>query len=136
MNSQTTQTMPPLPRQGFGIFARALSSWVKNRTKCSNIFHMPSCVRATLLTDTGTLRLSEYSFTLRSMVNPYFCYVLSFATALALYPLGWSDLYPPLSLSLIVFLLGTMVLHIVAGSAFARHRLASFRALPEPLLKS
>ena len=70
------------------------------------------------------------------MANPYFCYVLSFAIALALYPLGWSDLYPPLSFSLMFFLSGTMVLHVIAGSTFARRRLATFRTLPGPSLKT
>jgi hypothetical protein len=69
------------------------------------------------------------------MVNPYFCYVLSFAVALLLYPLGWSDLYPPLSLSLLIFLLSTIVLHTLAGLKFARDGVAAFRSLPEPALK-
>lgn len=49
------------------------------------------------------------------MVNPYFCYAIAFAIALVMYPLGWSDLYPPLSFSLLIFLILTILLHALAG---------------------
>lgn len=51
------------------------------------------------------------------MVNPYFCYSIAFAIALAMYPLGWSELYPPLSFSLLNFLILSVLLHILAGIA-------------------
>ena len=56
------------------------------------------------------------------MANPYFCYVVAYAVALLLYPLGWSTLYPPLSLSLLIFIVSTIGLHIVAGVIFPRYR--------------
>ena len=55
------------------------------------------------------------------MVNPYFCYVVAFSLALALYPLGWSTLYPPLSLPVLIFIISTIVLHIVAGIIFRKY---------------
>jgi hypothetical protein len=63
------------------------------------------------------------------MINPYFCYCLSFAIALALYPLGWSELYPPLSLTLAGFLLLTIVFHLIVGWWFSRKGFVSFKAL-------
>ncbi len=61
------------------------------------------------------------------MTNPYFCYATAFAVALAMYPLGWSALYPRLSAALIIFLAVTIVLHILGGIIFARKGLAKFR---------
>lgn len=69
------------------------------------------------------------------MANPYISYALSFAIALLLYPLGWSDLYPALSFSLVIFLLTTILLHAFAGFTFARSGVATFRSLPQPSFK-
>lgn len=43
------------------------------------------------------------------MVNPYSCYILGFAFALAVYQLGWSEVYPPLSIFLLIFLITTII---------------------------
>ncbi len=48
-------------------------------------------------------------------MNPYLSYILSFSVAMLLYSLGWSTLYPTLSLGLALFLLATIVAHAVAG---------------------
>ena len=45
------------------------------------------------------------------MINPYFCYAFSFIAAIVTYLLGWSDLYPELSWSLLAFLLVTIGFH-------------------------
>lgn len=44
--------------------------------------------------------------------DPHNCYVISFGTALAVYVLGWSSLYPDLQPALIVFLIATFVMHL------------------------
>jgi hypothetical protein len=43
------------------------------------------------------------------LTNPFVVYVLSFAATLLLYQLGWSELYPNISLSLAVFFLSTFL---------------------------
>jgi len=47
------------------------------------------------------------------MINPYLCYVLGFVVSLLAYQLGWSEIYPSLSSSLLIFLSVTMVAHTV-----------------------
>jgi len=47
------------------------------------------------------------------MINPYTCYILGFAASLAVYQLGWSEIYPELSLSLIGFLIATLLAHFI-----------------------
>jgi hypothetical protein len=49
------------------------------------------------------------------MINPYSCYALSFSISLLAYELGWSQLYPPLTRSLIAFVGLTIVLHLILG---------------------
>ncbi len=51
------------------------------------------------------------------MINPHSSYVLSFTVAMLAYALGWSDLFPPLSVQLLLFLLLTIILHM----AFSYH---------------
>jgi hypothetical protein len=46
------------------------------------------------------------------MINPHTCYILGFVVSLAVYQLGWSEVYPKLSLTLIVFLLVSILAHI------------------------
>lgn len=53
------------------------------------------------------------SFFARSLSNPYATYALGFGVALAVYSLGYSDLYPPLQQSLIWFILLTCAVSLV-----------------------
>lgn len=69
------------------------------------------------------------------MINPYFCYALAFAVSLVLYPLGWSDLYPPLSMPVVFFFGSTIGLHLVLGIYFARRKMVIFRKLHVPAWK-
>jgi hypothetical protein len=49
--------------------------------------------------------------------NPYLCYVVAFGVALGVYLLGWSDLYPPIGVSMLLFLIATF-----AGFLFAAYK--------------
>jgi hypothetical protein len=44
-----------------------------------------------------------------SMIKPYYTYILIFTAAVSIYKLQWSELYPDLSLELILFLLTTFL---------------------------
>jgi hypothetical protein len=63
------------------------------------------------------------------MINPYYCYALSFLFALMLYPLRWSLLYPSLSFALAAFLVITILFHIAIGLWFQKKRFVRFNAL-------
>lgn len=65
------------------------------------------------------------------MISPYICYTVSFASVMLVYLLGWSDLYPKLSISLLVFLLITFIVHI--GCHFLLKPIA-FRKLERQIL--
>lgn len=52
------------------------------------------------------------------ILNPFFYYALSFFIALSLYSLNWSDLYPELSFSLVIFLLLTMFISVFVGISY------------------
>ncbi|HMI64583.1 MAG TPA: hypothetical protein VK517_00995, partial [Cyclobacteriaceae bacterium] len=49
------------------------------------------------------------------MINPFFCYLFSFIVAVLVYSLGWSELYPRLSLALLAFLFITFIVHFIIG---------------------
>ena len=63
------------------------------------------------------------------MISPFICYTLSFFVVMLVYLLGWSELYPKLSWSLIFFLVGTLVVHIVCHWITVRKNFISFRKL-------
>lgn len=54
------------------------------------------------------------------MINPYLCYAFSFVVAIVTYLLGWSDLYPELSLPLLAFLVITICFHVYLGTRILR----------------
>lgn len=64
------------------------------------------------------------------MVNPYFCYSISFLIAFLVYLLGWSDLYPRLSTPLLIFLISTLVLFTFVGYRVTKRLRITFRSLP------
>lgn len=47
--------------------------------------------------------------------NPFFLYVISFLLVFIIYSLGWSNMYPKLSLTLIVFFISTFIIAILLG---------------------
>ncbi len=64
------------------------------------------------------------------MVNPYFCYGIAFSTALLMYLMGWSELYPALSVALLSFLILSIIVHLVLGVRFRLKGFANFSKLP------
>lgn len=54
------------------------------------------------------------------ILNPYYCYIISFGLALLIYSWEWSEIYPALSLSVTVFLIITFVLAFVVGRLVGR----------------
>ena len=63
------------------------------------------------------------------MINPYFCYALSFSIAVVMYALGWSDLYPSLSRSLLSFLIITVLINVLASLQFRAKSMIVFRKI-------
>lgn len=54
------------------------------------------------------------------MFNPNYIYCIVFLFVLGLYQLGWSELYPPLSNSILVFLLATVVVNLFFGLVLSK----------------
>lgn len=46
------------------------------------------------------------------MISPHLCYASAFSVALVMYSFGWSDLYPRLSISLLIFLVVTIAIAV------------------------
>src|SRR6266850_6861088 len=63
------------------------------------------------------------------MINPFFCYLFSFIVAVLIYSLGWSELYPTLSLTLLGFLFTTFIFHFIAGRRIQNSRAILFKPL-------
>lgn len=63
------------------------------------------------------------------MINPYYIHVISFVLVLFAYLFRWSDLYPELSLSLIIFLLCTIIIALIIGTAFVKDKVIVFENL-------
>lgn len=63
--------------------------------------------------------------------DPHVCYAVSFALAVMVYMLGWSELYPTLTLSLLLFLVATLATHGLL-SFFVRRRINANFPSPEP----
>jgi hypothetical protein len=60
------------------------------------------------------------------MVNPYILYCVGFFIAIILYALGWSDAYPPLSLSLSVFIGCTLIIHFALSQWWIKKKTITF----------
>jgi hypothetical protein len=63
------------------------------------------------------------------MVNPYFCYAVTFTVALLTYLLGWSDLYPELLFPLLTFLIVSIVVFFFLGTVTMKSRVIVFRRI-------
>jgi hypothetical protein len=62
------------------------------------------------------------------MINPYFCYIIGFIFSLLVYQLGWSEIYPSLSGSLIVFLIASMVAHFILSRLWIKRKSIKHKA--------
>lgn len=65
-------------------------------------------------------------------MNPYICYILGFVVSILVYQLGWSEVYPPLSFGLAVFLLATLGAHFILSIAWNRNAKSKFNIIPSP----
>jgi hypothetical protein len=63
------------------------------------------------------------------MINPFFAYLFSFGIALLVYLLGWSELYPPLRISLVAFLFVTFVIHFIMGKRIHKSEMIALKLL-------
>jgi hypothetical protein len=54
------------------------------------------------------------------LINPFYIYCLAFLCAILLYQIGWCNIFPSLSISLILFFAITFILFIVAGRKIFR----------------
>jgi hypothetical protein len=62
------------------------------------------------------------------MISPFTCYAISFAVVVIFYALGWSELYPKLSGSLLFFLILTVIANVACHLRFRR---VAFQVLQE-----
>ncbi|BAY12875.1 O-antigen polymerase [Calothrix sp. NIES-2098] len=62
--------------------------------------------------------------------NPYFLYIISFAISITIYSFGWSEIYPPFSLSLLSFLGLTFVVSFILGFRLLKHKEEKLTNLP------
>ncbi|WML54774.1 O-antigen polymerase [Neobacillus sp. PS3-12] len=60
------------------------------------------------------------------LINPYYIYVFSFLGVLAAYLLGWSNLFPPLGSSLLLFLVCSILVALFIGRSFAKRKIITF----------
>ena len=68
----------------------------------------------------------------RIICNPLFMYAVSWFIVIFLYLLNWSDKYPPISLELLVFLLGTCLLSLVLAIMTHKKKRFEYKALVNP----
>lgn len=63
------------------------------------------------------------------MINPYFIHGFSFLAVLVAYILNWSNLYPDLGLTLLIFLLLSILVSFLIGSYIMRNNIITFNRL-------
>src|SRR5882762_4978137 len=57
------------------------------------------------------------------MINPYTFYIIGFGFSLLVYQLGWSAVYPPLSASLMGFIIASMIAHLFFSRWWIKRKL-------------
>lgn len=65
-------------------------------------------------------------------INPHICYILGFVVSILAYQLGWSEVYPPLSFTLLFFLCATIVFHLFLSRAWNKKRKHMPQSVNEP----
>lgn len=71
-------------------------------------------------------------------ISPFFVYILSLITLFVFYILHWSTLYPEMSISLLIFILGTSSVMLLMGIYFYRRKFFIYypsKSSPEKLIK-
>jgi len=58
--------------------------------------------------------------------NPFYLYIFSFSIVIAIYQLGWSNIYPSLSFGLILFFIITFIASFFLGSIIDKHKPISY----------
>ncbi len=72
-------------------------------------------------------------FLLRLLRNPFYVYIISFLIVFLVYSLGWSHLYPPLTFSMYLFLIGTFLIALLFGYVFQKNNYIGFQVLDSNL---
>lgn len=80
------------------------------------------------------MRFAVYTETSREggiqrLINPYFIYSLSFLGVLVSYFFGWSKLFPELGLSLLVFLISSIIIAVIIGRSFYIRNIITFNKI-------
>jgi oligosaccharide repeat unit polymerase len=63
------------------------------------------------------------------LINPYFIYVLSFLAVIIAYLFNWSKLFPELGLSLVVFLMSSIIVAFLMGKSFSKRNIITFNKI-------
>lgn len=63
------------------------------------------------------------------MINPYFIYVLSLIAVLVTYFFGWSELFPEIGLTLLLFVVTSTFVALLVGKAFMDRKIITFNRL-------
>lgn len=64
------------------------------------------------------------------MINPYFIHGFSFIAVLVAYLLNWSNLYPDLGLTLLLFLMFSILIAILLGRYIMKNKIIEFQSVP------
>ena len=65
------------------------------------------------------------------LVNPFFVYILSFVIVLFFYSLGWSELFPPITSSVIFFFAATFIIASLFGMLVQHHKRIYYQPTPQ-----
>lgn len=66
---------------------------------------------------------------INSLINPYFIYVLSFMAVLIAYLFKWSNLFPDLGNTLLIFLIGSMGIAFFIGRTILKRNIITFNKI-------
>ncbi|SEW03246.1 O-antigen polymerase [Chitinophaga arvensicola] len=64
------------------------------------------------------------------LTNPFFVYIISFLLVFLVYSLGWSKQYPPVSLTIKLFLFATFIISFFLAFILEKTRMNVFQAIP------
>lgn len=70
------------------------------------------------------------------MINPHICYAVSWLVALLVYSMGWSILYPSLDVTLIIFIVVTLIVHVILWKRVKVSERHTQKSFSEPKIDS